>query len=323
MIKRLKPEMDGVCAVIDDFLNDSDPLVKWPVSQTVQKKGKLLRPMLLVLTAKCGAYDKKSAVIAAAALELMHIASLIHDDIVDEGAKRRGTVSVQSKFGKDAAVYAGDYTIARSVRLLTELEDLALVTMFVEAMTNVCRGELKQHACRYKVLSTEEYIRIVTNKTGELFGLSLEAGGYLAGIDRDVCKELGKIGRMVGVAYQIYDDCLDYAFTDSIALKDTQKDISQGSYTAPLLCAMEVDTSGKLENLLEGPMTEEVIDAIQQAVRDLHGPEMAMVYALDYFSKITEDVLKLSSQCNIDFGELVDGLHIIIDIIKNVDELAV
>lgn len=153
--------------------------------------------------------------------------------------------------------------------------------------------------------------------------MSLEAGGYLAGIDRDVCKELGKIGRMVGVAYQIYDDCLDYAFTDSKALKDTQKDISQGSYTAPLLCAMEVDNSGKLENLLQEPMTEEIIDTIQQTVRELHGPEIAMVYALDYFSKITEDVLKLSSQCNIDFGELVDGLHIIIDIIKNVDELAV
>lgn len=315
--------MDGVCAVIDDFLNDSDPLVKWPVSQTVQKKGKLLRPMLLVLTAKCGAYDKKSAVIAAAALELMHIASLIHDDIVDEGAKRRGTVSVQSKFGKDAAVYAGDYTIARSVRLLTELEDLALVTMFVEAMTNVCRGELKQHACRYKVLSTEEYIRIVTNKTGELFGLSLEAGGYLAGIDRDVCKELGKIGRMVGVAYQIYDDCLDYAFTDSTALKDTHKDIIQGSYTAPLLCAMEFDNSGKLETLLRSPMTEENIQKIQQTVMQLRGPEIAMAYALDYFSKITEDVRELSSQNNIDFDELVEGLHRIIGIIKNVEYSAV
>lgn len=323
MIERLRPEMDEVCAIIDDFLHDSDPLVRLPVSQTVQKNGKLLRPMLLVLTAKCGTYDKKSAVTAAAALELMHIASLIHDDIVDEGTKRRGSVSVQSEFGKDAAVYAGDYTLARSVRVLIELEDLVLVKMFIEAMTNVCRGELRQHAYRYKVLSTQEYIKIVSNKTGELFGLSLEAGGYLAGMEKDVCEALGKIGRMVGVAYQIYDDCLDYTFTSSKALKDTQKDISQGNYTASLLCAMEFDDSGKLEKLLQKPMTEEVIDQIQQTVRELRGPERAMSYALDYFNRITEDVRELSTWSNIDFGELIDGLHLIIEIIKSVEHAAV
>jgi heptaprenyl diphosphate synthase len=122
---------------------------------------------------------------------------------------------------------------------------------------------------------------------------------------------------MVGIAYQIYDDCLDYTFTNSRALKDTQKDIIQGSYTAPLLCAMELDNSGKLKNLLEKPMTEEIIDEIQQTVRNYRGPEIAMEYALDYFSKITDDARELSSRRNIDLDELIDGLHRIIEMTKN------
>lgn len=317
MIERLKSEMDGVCAIIDDSLSDSDSLIRSPINQTVQQKGKLFRPMLLVLTSKCRNYDEKSAVTAAAALELMHIASLIHDDVVDDGTMRRGTVSVQSKFGKDVAVYAGDYTLARSIHVITKLDDITLVKMFGQAINNMCRGELSQYACRHKVVSTQEYIKIVSNKTGVLFELSLETGGYIAGIGNDVCVELRNIGRMFGIAYQIYDDCLDYTFTNSKALKDTQKDIIQGSYTAPLLCAMELDNLGKLENLLKKSMTEEVIDEIQQTVRDLRGPEIAMEYALDYFSKITEDAQGLSSRHNIDFGELIDGLHYIIEVIKN------
>lgn len=317
MIEQLKSEMNGVKAIIDDFLQDSDPLIRPPITQTVQNKGKLLRPILLVLTARCGDYDEKSAVTAAAALELMHIASLIHDDIVDDGLKRRGTVSVQSKFGKDAAVYAGDYTLSKSISVLSQLNDITLIKMFVEAMGNVCQGELRQHACRHKVLSTQEYIKIVSNKTGELFGLSLEAGGYIAGIEDKVCRELRNIGRMVGIAYQIYDDCLDYTFTKSKALKDTHKDIIQGSFTAPLLCAIELDTEGKLKKLLNASMTEEVIEEIQQTVIDLGGPDIAMKHALDYFNKITENTRELSRQTDIDFSELVEGLISIIKMIKN------
>ncbi len=317
MIERLKPEMDAVFVAIEELLYDSDPLIKAPVSQTVKNKGKFLRPMMLVLTAKCGSYDKKTAITVATSLELMHIASLIHDDIVDEGMKRRGAISVQSKFGKDAAVYAGDYTIAKSVGILSQLNDINLVKMFTDAMTNVCRGELRQHALRYKILSTQDYIKIVSNKTGELFGLSLEAGGYIGGIEKDICKELSKIGRMVGIAYQIYDDCLDYSLTDEKALKDTNKDIIQGSYTAPILCAIELDTEGKLKKLLEKPMSEEVIEEIQQTVRDLRGPEVAMGYALNYFEKIIKDVQELSFRRSVNLSELISGLHTIIDIIKN------
>ena len=316
MIERLKPEMDGVCAIIDTFINDSDPLISLPVRQTLQNKGKLLRPILLVLTAKCGDYDERAALTTAAALELMHIASLIHDDIVDEGTMRRGSISVQSRFGKDAAVYAGDFTLARSIHILTKLEDITLVKMFEEAMSNVCRGELWQHASRYKVVPTQTYIDVISHKTGALFGLGLEAGAYISGMTHEVCQELRHIGQMIGTAYQIYDDCLDYTYTNSKALKDTHKDIIQGNYTAPLLCAMEEDLSHELKDLLEAPMTEETVEEIQETVRKLRGPEIAVQYALDYFDKITDDARDLSSRHGVDLEGLIDGLYSIIEIVK-------
>ncbi len=316
MLERLKPEMDGVCAIIDSFINDSDPLIRLPVRQTLQNKGKLLRPILLVLTAKCGDYDERAALTTAAALELIHIASLIHDDIVDEGTIRRGSISVQSRFGKDAAVYAGDFTLARGIHILTKLEDIVLVKMFEEAMSNVCRGELWQHATRYKVVSTQAYIDVISHKTGALFGLSLEAGAYISGMAPLVCQELCHIGRMIGTAYQIYDDCLDYTFTNSKALKDTHKDIIHGNYTAPLLCAMEEDHSHELMALLDAPLTAETVEGIQKAVRRLRGPEIAMQYALDYFDKITDDTRSLSLRHGVDLEGLIDGLYSIIEIVK-------
>ena len=317
MIERIKPELQGVKVTIDRLIQDIDPLIRPPIEQTVQNKGKLLRPMLLVLTAKCGDYDKKSAVLAATALELVHIASLIHDDIVDDGANRRGAISVQSKFGKDAAVYAGDYILAESIRLLSQLDDMTLISMYASAMGDMCQGELKQHACRHTLLTTQEYIQIITDKTGVLFGLSLEAGGHIAGLEETVCAKLSDIGKMVGIAYQIYDDCLDYTFTKSEALKDTHKDMLQGNYTAPLLCALERDKSGTLKDLLNTPITDDVIAAIQDTVRKLGGPEVAMQHALDYFNQITERTCELSRQTNVDFSELVTGLHGVINTIKS------
>ncbi|MFA7566991.1 MAG: polyprenyl synthetase family protein [Alkalispirochaeta sp.] len=312
MMEELKPEMDAVCAVIDRYLDENDQMIRVPVRRTAEKKGKLLRPMLLVLTAKCGAYDRTSAITAGAALELMHIASLIHDDIVDEGAVRRGTVTVQSEFGKDVAVYAGDYTVAKSVALLSGLNDLYLVRMFNEAMTNVCRGEIRQHMSRFHTLSTEEYIEIVSQKTGELFAVSLEAGGYVGGMDGDTCAALRDIGRTLGVAYQIYDDCLDYTATGADALKDTRKDIGQGSYTLPLLCAIENDCSGTLKELLEKPPTSTRIDEITSTVRELDGPEVALRFGLDYFDRIAGDVRDLSFRNGVDFDQLVEGLDVVV-----------
>ncbi|GAB1454906.1 polyprenyl synthetase family protein [Spirochaetota bacterium] len=312
MMDQLNIEMNSVCTVIDQFLEESDSMVRIPVRRTAEKKGKLLRPLLLVLTASCGKHNMQTTIRAASALELMHIASLIHDDIVDEGALRRGTVSVQSEFGKDVAVYAGDYTLAKSISILTALHDMRLITMFNKAMTTLCRGEIKQHMCRYHYLSNEEYIEIVSQKTGELFALSLEAGGYLGGMDAEVCAALQDIGRKLGVAYQIYDDCLDYTAPGSQALKDTHKDIRQGSYTLPLLCALENDASANLQRVLSTSLNDDILFDINQMVVELDGAEIAMGYAMEYFNRVLQDIKMLSFKKNIDFDELIHGIEALI-----------
>ena len=289
----LKYELEKVCILLDVYLADSDILIKEPIRHTINSNGKLLRPSLLLRAAHCGTYNQDSAIAAAVAIELLHIASLIHDDIVDEGKIRRGTESVQSRLGKDLAEYAGDYLIMQSFSILKTINEFEIINLYVEATANICRGEIKQQRSRYRPLSTEEYIQIISKKTGALFGLSIETGAYLAGMKAEIRTILKEIGIKFGIACQIYDDCLDYTSNNKNASKEIKKELRQGFYTLPLLCAMENDGKKQLKRELDNPINNDSMHVIYGLVKDLKGLDSAQKYMKKYLQQIEAELQKI------------------------------
>lgn len=206
--------------------------------------GKMLRPGFFFLFAQMGDTTKQNEqqlIKIAASLEILHMATLIHDDVIDDSPLRRGQITIQALYGKDIAVYTGDL-------LFTEFFDLLADTMNAspffkinaKAMKKLLLGELDQMHTRYKKdMTVLDYLRSINGKTAELFSLSCLEGAYFGHASVEIQRLAARIGRNIGLAFQIYDDILDYSAKKEILKKPVLEDLSQGIYTLPLILAKQ------------------------------------------------------------------------------------
>ncbi len=205
-------------------------------------KGKMIRPRLLLLSSAFGTEweaNREKLCTLAAMVELTHLASLIHDDIVDEAPVRRGAASVQGKYGKDAAVFAGDFLMAR-VNYYEAVKKLngaaAILSSTVEKM---CVGEIGQARWRYREdVSKEQYLNNIQGKTTALFRACFRIGAAEGGCTEDTAAILGSIGESLGILFQMRDDLLDFTADGCQVGKETHKDFRDGIYTMPVLMAL-------------------------------------------------------------------------------------
>lgn len=205
--------------------------------------GKLIRPRLLLL---CGTFGPLFEVkrdrlcMLAAMVELTHLASLIHDDIVDDAPYRRGDRSVQSRYGKDAAVYAGDFLISRiTYHLANEklFEPSAIISKTIELM---CEGEIGQALCRYREdVTTDDYLWNISGKTTALFKTACRIGAMETGCSKETIRLLADFGECLGTMFQLRDDLLDFTSDKEEIGKETHKDFRDGIYTMPVLLALK------------------------------------------------------------------------------------
>lgn len=205
--------------------------------------GKMIRPRLLLLCSAFGPHSEEKSerlCMLAAMVELTHLASLIHDDIIDEAPYRRGKPSIQGKYGKDAAVYAGDFLIERVHywQVKEQLIDAAMIlSKTVEAM---CIGEIGQAVCRYDVnVTADHYLKNIKGKTASLFSTACELGAMEAGCSSDTAEKLKCFGEYLGIMFQFRDDLLDFTSSEADEGKETHKDFHDGIYTLPVLMALE------------------------------------------------------------------------------------
>ncbi len=296
--RKLLSELIEVKTIMKNTIGHPDSFVRDPIFQMIEAGGKMLRPSLLILSSKFGKFDSERVLPIAAAVELLHTATLIHDDIVDNSQLRRGVETIQSKFGKDAAVYSGDYMIARSFMLINEQYDKNMIQNLSKKISQICAGELKQYRFRYNPnISIYEYIKIVSAKTAALFSLSMYMGAYLGGLDEKKIRLFGLTGLRIGIAYQIIDDCLDYSGTDATILKSSHNDLKQGFYTLPLICALKNDKSDSLKSLLEtSNFNDEDICKIYNLVIEKKGIRDAKKMARRYTEK-AYDALERLPKC--------------------------
>lgn len=212
--------------------------------------GKMLRPSYLLLFSKFTNLKSEQRIALAAAVEMLHTATLIHDDIVDHADYRRGVETISQRYGEGVAVYAGDYLFVSVFKTLSKQSlDVSNLVEQSDSIERLLGGELGQLSKRFDLTQTiDDYIENISGKTAELFALSCSTPAMIVG-DKKLAKEAFEIGKNIGIAFQVMDDYLDYTGTASDLGKPVLEDVRQGIYSAPVLYALEQDRE-KVSKLL-------------------------------------------------------------------------
>ncbi len=232
--------------------------------------GKRLRPALVFLSAHlCGA-DMGRAAFAAAAVEMLHTATLIHDDLIDGSPMRRGVETLNARWSPAATVLIGDYIFAHAAYLISRADSVRLMQRFAETLMDMCNGEVRQvFDGRRGQVSLQEYERRIYAKTASLIAMSAEAGAILAGAEGETTEALRVYGEQLGLAFQIVDDVLDFVADEETLGKPVGSDLRQGLITLPLLFFLEAESDHPaVRRALQGNPSGEVV---QEAVRAVAG----------------------------------------------------
>lgn len=206
--------------------------------------GKRFRPSLLILSARLCGYQGERHINLASALEFIHTASLLHDDVMDDAELRRGRSSVNSIWGDKTSILVGDYLFSRASSLVAQDGDLRIIKIFAEFMSRMAEGELIQHIRRRKItLNEDDYLSIIIKKTATLISVACQAGAILGQVSPEEELALIDFGMDLGVAFQLKDDCLDYNSEEKELGKGIGTDLKEGEVTLPLISALKKCTS--------------------------------------------------------------------------------
>jgi heptaprenyl diphosphate synthase len=252
------------CAeLVHDLFSKAPSAIRPITTHILSAPGKGVRTTLLFLSAMdADGLVPKEVIQAATAVEILHLATLVHDDVIDEAETRRGIQSIHSKFSKKEAILCGDYLFCLAFATISGIYEhyVKFTSKFTGAISKICLGELKQYSNNYNSkLSFFEYIKIIHGKTAALFHISAYGGALIGGMPENEIKALGKFGTYFGMIFQIVDDCKDYTLSESEALKPTKSDIASGIVNLPLLM-----TFIKEPLLRRTPFTAELINDVQR-----------------------------------------------------------
>ncbi|GEK89559.1 polyprenyl synthetase family protein [Alkalibacterium putridalgicola] len=293
----VKSELKETLTMIDKEIFLRNKEVEAAILDMLHSGGKLLRPAYTLLFSSFGEeHSPERARSLAAAIELLHTATLIHDDIIDEASTRRSKQTIQDKYGKDVAVYAGDYLFTVFFRILAKhAESMENLTISTDGMERILMGELNQMHLRYKKdMSIREYLTQISGKTAQLFALSCYAGAMESGNSKSFSRYCYYIGSHIGMAFQIMDDVLDYTQLSEDFGKPVLEDVRQGIYTAPLIFALRKNKKDLLPLLSKGERTtKEEARKIQLLVTEADGVNEAKKLAEKYTKKAMKRIAGL------------------------------
>lgn len=203
-------------------------------------QGKQLRPALVALSGGATGRVNDAHVLVAVIIEMVHLATLVHDDVMDEARIRRGRPTLAARWGSEISVLVGDCLFAHALKLAADFPTTEICRAVASATNTVCSGEILQTQRRRNFeLSRAEYFEVIQMKTGELFALSCDLGAYLGGAAAAQRSALRQYGMAIGTAYQVYDDCLDLFGSEAAAGKSLGTDLAKGKLTLPILIALE------------------------------------------------------------------------------------
>ena len=240
-IEIIKDELDELETRLKEFVRSDIPLATEISQYIVGSGGKRIRPTLCILTAKALSYKGKELIDLSAAIELLHTATLIHDDVVDESLIRRGKDSVQIRWSNAHGVLVGDFVYSKAFQLMAGLKEKRLIEELSNSTNKISEGEVLQLSLKEKPnFSEKEYFEVIGRKTAELFKASVVTACILSKANGKVLRSLEKFSYNLGIAFQIRDDLLDYVGKEDKIGKKLGKDFEEGKITLPIVRAIEL-----------------------------------------------------------------------------------
>jgi heptaprenyl diphosphate synthase len=239
MYSFLNSDINIIEKELEETIQPESLLLKQASMHTLQAGGKRIRPVFVLLAGKFGHYDIHVLKNVAVALELIHMASLVHDDVIDDADLRRGQPTVKSKWDNKIAMYTGDFVFALALELMTNIKSSEAHKILANTIVEVTVGEIQQIKDKYRFnQNLKDYLRRIKRKTALLIAVSCQLGAVAAGVEEYHHKKLFRFGYYVGMSYQIIDDILDFTSTEKELGKPAGSDLLQGNITAPALFAM-------------------------------------------------------------------------------------
>jgi heptaprenyl diphosphate synthase len=292
-------DLETIEAGLRRLIADDPDVVSAPMADLFAAGGKRIRPALVLLAAQCGSYDLGKLTPAAMAVELIHAATLVHDDVIDRAEVRRGRPTVAAKLGDEAAIVVGDFYFAKAYEQAAFTQSPEAVAVLARAVMDICAGEVRQQAIRHHYdTDIDEYMRRIEAKTAALLAACCDVGALLGGLDAGKRSAVRAYGRLLGLAFQIADDVLDYESSEDEIGKPIGHDVAEGFATLPLMMALEDrKVADRLRRLLQSnrELTGAEAHEIVHLVRTSEGPARAIRRASELASEARQQLETLGA----------------------------
>ncbi|MBI4411922.1 MAG: polyprenyl synthetase family protein [Deltaproteobacteria bacterium] len=291
----IQREAEELERFLTDKLASRVPFVQSVASYVIQNGGKRLRPILTVLSAKLAGYKGSAAVPLGTAVEYMHTASLLHDDVIDNAQLRRGRASINNKWGNHVSVLVGDFFYCRAMDLLVQSGDLRILKVLTDVITTTTEGEIFEITKSNDLATTEkDYLQIITSKTAALMAGACQAGAILGNVSEEFEHALRKFGLNLGIAFQLQDDILDYIATEEEFGKKHGTDLNEGKLTLPLILALKKCSEEELrivkDTLISDSIDPAVFSRILAIINRYDGIRETGRLAKDYIDKAKDSL---------------------------------
>ncbi len=290
----LNSEIKKVEKQIAQAIKSEDPVLEEASFHLLSSGGKRVRPAFAILSSQFGDHKNEDVYRVAVSLELIHMATLVHDDVIDRSDRRRGRLTISKKWDQPTAILTGNFLLALGLEYISNIEDNRVHEVISSAIVDVCKGELFQFQDQFNSeQSIINYLRRINRKTALLIQLSTEVGAIAAGADKRTVHQLKMIGHYIGMSFQIVDDILDFTSTDKQLGKPSGSDLMNGHFTLPVLLEMKVNERFKKEiQQLNASSSKESFDYCIETIRNSDVIQQSQQVSDKYLDK----ALKLINQ---------------------------
>ncbi len=277
----LADDMAATDRLIREKLSTDVVLIDQVANYIINSGGKRLRPLVVVAAGRACGCPAEHQVAAAAIIEFIHTATLLHDDVVDESSKRRGHDTANEVWGNQASVLVGDFLYSRSFQMMVEIGELEVMRVLADATNTIAEGEVLQLInCGNPETTEEQYLDVIFRKTAKLFEAGTQIAAILAGRDEKEQLAMAEYGRHLGTAFQLVDDVLDYSASTEALGKEVGDDLAEGKPTLPLIHAMR-NGSKEQSDLIRLAITQGGLDKLDEVLAAIESTG-----ALAYTSKL-------------------------------------
>ncbi len=236
----IREDLDKIEDGLRSIYQDSPPRISALLAHSLGASGKRVRPALVLLSGKSFSYNLECLLPMALAIEVLHTATLVHDDAIDNSPERRGRATINKLWGEDKAILLGDYLLAKAEELAAAAENLPLIRLFARTIKNIASGELQQSFDAFRLEQTrQQYLERISGKTASLLCLATESGAILSQAPPEMVTALREYGYNLGIAFQIVDDILDFIGDEKEMGKPVGSDLAEGTLTLPAMLILE------------------------------------------------------------------------------------